>query len=209
MSQSIKRIRTPQRTKRRYLLVAGSLAIGSGLAAWLTLNVSAKTHEYLVAASSLASGAPINASSFVVQSLSLGDSGSLYLQPSDFKSSGYLLQSVQQGQLVAKSEVSTAIIDARQPVVVTSTMSLPTALSAGDSVDVWTSSLNAKNKFDPPSQVVLNAEVTEVRQPSGVFGDQRPEVQLLVPVAAVSPILAAIADKDAISLVLKRNLGHD
>jgi hypothetical protein len=57
--------------------------------------------------------------------------------------------------------------------------------------------------------LVLDAEIVEVTEVSGVMGDAQPEVQVLVPVESVSPILDAVASKDALSMILKRNLGND
>ena len=57
--------------------------------------------------------------------------------------------------------------------------------------------------------LVLDAEIVDVAQASGVMADQQPRVQVLVPVESVSPILDAVASKDALSMILKRNLGND
>jgi hypothetical protein len=56
---------------------------------------------------------------------------------------------------------------------------------------------------------VLDAEIVDIAKPTGVMADSQPEVQVLVPVESVSPILDAVASKDAISMILKRNLGND
>jgi hypothetical protein len=57
--------------------------------------------------------------------------------------------------------------------------------------------------------LVLDAEIVDVAEASGVMADQQPRVQVLVPVESVSPILDAVASKDALSMILKRNLGND
>jgi hypothetical protein len=57
--------------------------------------------------------------------------------------------------------------------------------------------------------LVLDAEIVDVAEASGVMADEQPRVQVLVPVESVSPILDAVASKDALSMILKRNLGND
>jgi hypothetical protein len=56
---------------------------------------------------------------------------------------------------------------------------------------------------------VLDAEIVDITTATGVMADQQPQVQVLVPVESVSPILDAVASKHALSLILKRNLGND
>jgi hypothetical protein len=57
--------------------------------------------------------------------------------------------------------------------------------------------------------LVLDAEIVDIAEAKGVMSDQQPQVQVLVPVESVSPILDAVASKDALSMILKRNLGND
>jgi hypothetical protein len=63
--------------------------------------------------------------------------------------------------------------------------------------------------YADPLTLVLDAEIVDITTETGVMANQQPQVQVLVPVDAVSSILDAVASKDAISLVLKRNLGND
>jgi hypothetical protein len=113
------------------------------------------------------------------------------------------------GQLVALGSVASAIIDARQPVVITSTMPLPRGVGVGDFVDIWVSESQEGGRFAEPLTLVLDAEIVDITTATGVMADQQPQVQVLVPVESVSPILDAVASKHALSLILKRNLGND
>jgi hypothetical protein len=88
-------------------------------------------------------------------------------------------------------------------------MPLPQGAGVGDFVDIWVSKAGEGGSFAAPMTLVLDAEIVEVTEVSGVMGDAQPEVQVLVPVESVSPILDAVASKDALSMILKRNLGND
>jgi uncharacterized protein YidB (DUF937 family) len=141
--------------------------------------------------------------------LNLGESSRLYLKPGDLDEGNYLLNTMAVGQLVSLGSVASAIIDARQPVVITSTMPMPQKVGVGDFVDIWVSEQQEGGVFAPPRTLVLDAEIVDIAKPTGVMADSQPEVQVLVPVESVSPILDAVASKDAISMILKRNLGND
>jgi hypothetical protein len=209
MAEKLKRLRAPQKLRRRNLFIGLTLVVTSVGGVWAAINLNNHTSQYLVAASDFASGTELLTGATRDVELNLGDSAALYLKPGDLPPGSYLLFSAAKGQLIPRSSIATRIIDAREPVVITSIMPLPTGLKPGDAVDIWTSALTDKNLFAPPVALVLDAEVTAVRQPSGMFANAQPEVQVLVPAESVPPILDAIASKDAVSLVLKRNLGND
>ena len=69
--------------------------------------------------------------------------------------------------------------------------------------------LEEGGKFAEPVQLVLNAEVAEITESSGMLAEQSPRVQVLVPVESVAAILDAVASKDALSLVLQRSLENE
>jgi hypothetical protein len=209
MSEKTRRLRMPQKKYRRNLII-GLFIIGSSIAGvWFVIETNNKTEAYLVAAKPASSGSMVTAGSFRVERLNLAGSGDLYLRPGDVPVGSYLLNTFDAGQLVPKGSVATSIIDARQPVIISSVMPVPQSLKVGDFVDIWVSLATENNKFAPAVMLVRDAEVTDVIESNGVVSGGAPNVQLLVPVASVAPILDSIASKGALSLVLKRNLGND
>ena len=191
-------------------MILGLLLIAiSVVGVWLVIEANNRTEEFLVAAKPASSGSVITEGSFRVVRMNLGDSARLYLRPGDLEPGNYLLNTMEVGQLVALGSVASAIIDARQPVVITSTMPLPRGVGVGDFVDIWVSEAQEGGSFAAPMTLVLDAEIVDVAESSGVMADQQPRVQVLVPVESVSPILDAVASKDALSMILKRNLGND
>jgi hypothetical protein len=151
----------------------------------------------------------ITEQSFKVARMNLGQARDLYLQPGDLEPGNYLLNTMAEGQLVALGSVASAIIDARQPVVITSSMPMPDSTKVGDFVDIWVSETQANGTFLPPVTLVLDAEIVDIVSETGVMAEGQQRVQVLVPVESVSPILQAIASKSPLSMVLKRNLGND
>jgi hypothetical protein len=199
-----------QHNKSRRNMILGLLLIAvSVVGVWLVIEANNRTEEFLVAAKPASSGSIITESSFRVVRMNLGESARLYLRPGDSEPGNYLLNTMEVGQLVALGSVASAIIDARQPVVITSTMPLPRGVGVGDFVDIWVSEAQEGGSFAAPMTLVLDAEIVDVAEASGVMADQQPRVQVLVPVESVSPILDAVASKDALSMILKRNLGND
>ena len=204
-----KRLRSARRGNLRKIII-GSLLIASSIAGvWLTLEANSRTEEFLVAANATSGGAVVSDSDFRVANLNLADSANIYLRPGDVPAGSYLLYSADAGQLVPKTWVASAIIDQREPVVISSTMPLPSTVKVGDLVNIWVSKKQDAGKYLAPVQLVLNAEIAELTEATGMLADQAPRVQVLVPVESVGPILDAIASKDALSLVLQRNLSNE
>lgn len=204
-----KRLGAQKIASRRNLFLGMLLITISMVGVWWVIEANNATEEFLVAAKPAASGSIITESSFRVARMNLGESSRLYLKPGDLEPGNYLLNTMAVGQLVALGSVASAIIDARQPVVITSTMPLPQGVGVGDFVDIWVSESLAGGSFAAPMTLVLDAEIVDIAQATGVMADQQPQIQVLVPVESVSPILDAVASKDAISMILKRNLGND
>lgn len=205
----MKRLGAQRSASRRNLIVGMLLITISMIGVWLVIEANNRTEEFLVAAQPAASGSVITESSFRVVRMNLGESSRLYLKPGDLDEGNYLLNTMAVGQLVALGSVASAIIDARQPVVITSTMPMPQKVGVGDFVDIWVSELQEGGVFASPRTLVLDAEIVDIAKSTGVMADAQPQVQVLVPVESVSPILDAVASKDAISMILKRNLGND
>ncbi len=204
-----KRSRNPRDSGRRKVLIGSLLVALSAAGVWLTIETNNQTQEFLVAARATSGGSVLAPGDLKVTRMNLSDSSNLYLRPGEVPSGGYLLYSAEPGQLVPKSWVASAVIDEREPVVISSTMPLPSQLKVGDLVDIWVSKKQEGGKFAEPVQLVLNAEVAEITESSGMLAEQSPRVQVLVPVESVVAILDAVASKDALSLVLQRSLENE
>ena len=197
----LKAIRRPGQTK--YVTLAIALISLSITGVWLTIEANDQTAEYLVAAVALPAGSPVGDASVGKVSANLGTSAANYILEGQLPKGAYLLGPVVAGQLITKSQLASAVLDSRSPVVIESKMPIAAGIKPGSSVDVWVSKRLENNAFATPVAIVLAAEVAQVIEPSGMFASAVPSVELWVPSAAVSPILAAISSQDSISLVLR------
>lgn len=200
-TMTLKAIRRPGRTK--YVTLAIALISLSITGVWLTIEANDQTAEYLVASVALPAGSPVGDASLGKISANLGNSAANYVLDGQLPKGAYLLGPVVAGQLITKSQLASAVLDSRSPVVIESKMPIAAGIKPGSSVDVWVSKRLENNAFAAPVAIVLAAEVAQVIEPSGMFASAVPSVELWVPSAAVSPILAAIASQDSISLVLR------
>jgi hypothetical protein len=204
-----KRLKSPNAASRRKLILGLVLVLLSAAGVWFTIDANNHTEEFLVAAKPVSGGSFLDVGSFKIARLNLSDTRDLYLQPGDLSAGNYIMFGAAAGQLIPKAWISSALIDARDPVVITSTMPLPSSVQVGDLVDVWVSKKTGSNEFAPPVQLALDAEIAEITESTGMLSEQGQKVQVLVPTDSVVSILDAIASKDALSLVLQRNLGND
>jgi hypothetical protein len=199
----LKPSRRSSSARAKYAAFAIALISLSITGVWLTIESNDQTAEYLVAAAALPAGSPVGEASVAKISANLGPSAANYVLEGQLPKGAYLLGPVVAGQLITKSQLASAVLDSRSPVVIESKMPIAAGIKPGSSVDVWVSKRLENNDFAAPVAIVLAAEVAQVIEPSGMFASAVPSVELWVPSAAVSPILAAISSQDSISLVLR------
>lgn len=204
----IKKLKSPQRAKTRNLALALTLLVISVLAVNFVIASNNQTQEYLIASRDLPAGSPISNTDAVSANVNLGKSASQYLRPSEMPNGGYLLGPIRTGQLIPRSMLASAVIDERVPIVVSSSMGLATGLVSGASVDVWVTPVLDGKANGEPYALVLGAEVSSLLEKKEMFSNQNPDVELWVPVDAVGPVLAAVAQGAKISLVLRPTLAE-
>ena len=189
---------------RSKLLLAVALGVFAFAGVWYTVESNNQTDEYLVSSVALPAGSPVSAEKVSVIRVNLGGSAAQYLKKDELPPGSYLLGPIAPGQLITKTMLASAVLDSRAPVVINSKMPLSSDIKPGSSVDLWVSNRLENNTFAPPHGLVFGAEVSNVTEPSGMFADASPSVELWVPIDAVAPILSAIASEDALSLVMRQ-----
>lgn len=186
--------------------MALALLIFSALGVNFVIASNNHTQEYLVAGHDLPAGSKLSNTDAASAQVNLGQSASQYLKPNELPNGGYLLGPIRAGQLIPRSMLASAVIDERVPIVVSSSMGLATGLVSGASVDVWVTPVTDGKTAGEPYALVLGAEVSNLLDKKEMFANQNPDVELWVPVDAVGPVLAAIAQDAQISLVLRPTL---
>jgi hypothetical protein len=201
-----RKLKTPHSLKIKNLVFAILLFAGAAVGINYVIQANNQTSEYLVASRDLPAGSTFSLDDSVPAAFNLGLSADQYLKEGDLPQGGYLLGPVRAGQLIPRSQVASAVIDERVPVVINSAMGLPVGLVPGASVDVWVSPLDENNVFQEPFVLVIGAEVSQLIESKEMFADQNPEVELWVPVEAVGPVLSSVTSGASISLILKPTL---
>ncbi|WP_264890362.1 hypothetical protein [Rhodoluna sp. KAS3] len=197
------RARKPSNHKIKLLAAAVAFALMAYGAIIWSQQAAGNTQQYLVAIKGLPAGAQVSSEDFTVVEYQLGSTGEHYLAPDQLSRGSYTLGPIRAGQLVAKSYLANAVIDARVPVVVTSAMGLPESMQPGSSADIWVTPQLADKSFGEPYLLVLAAEVARLAEPSAVFADAPPEVELWVPAEAVPAVLKAQSGGSELSLVMR------
>lgn len=202
----LKKLRSPRQSRIRTLILGLILVASSvGIIAF-TVAENNHTDEYLVAARDLPAGSPVSSADLKLAMVNLGTGSEYYLRKDELPGGSYVLGPLRAGQLVAKSVLASAIIDARVPVVVNSAMGLSSGVVAGASVDVWVTPAKQDNVVGEPYVLVLAAEVAKLLETNEMFAQEKSQVELWVPLEAVGPVLAAIANGDSVSLILRPTL---
>jgi hypothetical protein len=198
-----RKLKSPHVARRKTLVLAVGLVTLSVGGIWFAIEANNRTEEFLVSAGALPAGISIAESMLLPISANLGSSSDKYLRAGELPLGSYLLGPVVPGQLIIKSMLASAIIDARVPLVITSKMPLPTALKPGSSVDLWVSEKLENNTFAAPYALVLGAEVAKILETTGMFAEDVSPVELWVPTEAIAPVLDAVDAGDSISLILR------
>jgi Flp pilus assembly protein CpaB len=167
-----------------------------------------QTQQFLVASNDLPAGSQLGETEFTAVAANLGASAGNYLTVDQTPKATYLLGPIRAGQLIPRSLLSSRVIDERVPVVIDSTMGLPTGLVAGSSVDVWVAPAKQEDSIVEPFAIVVGAEVARLITNADMFAKPNPSVELWVPIDAVSPILSSIAAEASISLILRPTLAE-
>ncbi len=178
------------------------LVVASVAGVWFVVAASRQTAPVYAAAHTLTPGQRIADSDLQVVQAALGTTATVYLAPGAPLASGAVAtRTVRKGELVPRAAVGDAAATALTTVVVRSTVDVPASVAAGDAVEVWAAPLEEKGAYGEPRILVPDATVVSVSRDDSVIGSAGPALELVVPRADVSDVLAAMAGKAALSVV--------
>lgn len=179
------------------VLVAASIA-----GVWFVVSASRQTAPVYAAAHTLTPGERVEASDLEVVQAALGPTSGVYLAPDAALADGAVAtRTIRKGELVPRTAVGDAGSTALTTVVVRSTVDVPASLDAGSAVEVWAAPLEEKGAYGQPRILVPDATVVSVSRDDSVIGGAGASLELVVPRADVSDVLAALAGKAALSVV--------
>ena len=196
------KFRKPIRTKRNSLIVA-VIIIVTGVA---TINFSIKwlsgTTEYLVASEPVAAGTQLSDVPTALVSLNLGEAGDHYLSGKNSLDGLTLNHALEPGDLILKNDLAqTDPSNERLRVVVTAKNALPSGLVAGQFVDIWAAVNDGGGQFGRPNLIAKAVQVFAVPAGSALFADASGRLEISVFDSDIAPILSAVLNADAISVV--------
>lgn len=181
--------------------MAGSVALGSSLMA-----AAADAVPVYVATEPLVPGDPIDPDSLAIRQVRLAESLDHYLRadeglPGDL----VVVRAVSPGELVARSDVSSAGDLNVRPVGITPSGPLPTAVVEGSSVDLWFVPAPTDDDATSPGapyELAHDLTVAQVSAPTGGFAvGSRITVHVLVPVDDLADVLAAVVADGSVEVV--------
>ncbi|TFD48990.1 hypothetical protein E3T55_13225 [Cryobacterium frigoriphilum] len=180
------------------VLVVASVA---GVAA-IVVRAERTTAVY-AAAEALTVGDRIHAADLTRRDVRLDGAADLYLTPALLPAEGVLVtRTVVAGELVPASAVGSVKGELFTSLVVTLRGLLAQSVTAGSVVDVWAAVKSDSSRYAPPGILVSAATVVRVVEQNGILTTtDAPMVEILVPKNAVSTVLEAIANDDAVSIV--------
>lgn len=183
------------------LLVAGSVALG----AWAVSSADSSVDVYQ-ARVAMTPGDVVEADDLQVVQVRLDDVEAIYLVPgSDLVPGSVVTRTVAAGELVPLASLGSATdIDVR-PVQVPMSAAMQDVVGKGSVVDLWVAMPepgSAQGDLLPPELLVSDVAVRDVHASSSVFvGSDQVEIQVLVPEADLSAVLAAITADGVIQVV--------
>lgn len=182
------------------IALSGLTIAGSVVGAWLVIENSKITEEFLITKEDIASGSPLRVEDLERAPLALFSVGRQYLKPDQLPVGAYLTRAVSAGEAIPKAAVTTQFLDDWSNIVVTPAVELSSSITPGVSVTVWASPALDFQIFGEPVVAAVDAEVVEIREPTDNFAGARASVEVRVPRESIQTLLRAIANGDSIAL---------
>ena len=199
---SAARLRKPSWRDPR-LLLGILLVLGSVTAVVTLVQQADETTDVYAVHRDIAPGAPIRAQDLRPVPVRLGNTGDLYLPASEGVPENAVAGAVlKEGELVARSSLTTPDSLDRKPVGLRVEDPLPVRTEAGSRVDIWAAAPNGRNGFDEPRQLIEAAEISELSVTESALGANRStELLILVEDTDLPQLLAALSNQAKITVV--------
>lgn len=185
-------------------LLIGILLVLASVAGVVALVGNAeKTVPVYAAKEALVVGQKVDADSFKIVQVQLGEVDAKYLNPeAALAENAVAVRMVAEDELVPRSSIGHADALDRKPASVSVDEPLPKEVVVGSHVDVWVSLPDERNGFQAPVLMLPGAEVAALNEGSSSLGAGR-NVTLMVLVTDVQmpKFLGAVANKAKVSVV--------
>ncbi|WP_295012259.1 hypothetical protein [uncultured Microbacterium sp.] len=188
-------------TDLRFLIGLALIALAVA-GVWFVVGAARQTAPALQAVHTIVPGRPLTSADVRVVDVALGTVGAGYLTPATLEPGLIAARTITEGELVPTSAVAGADAGRTTVVVVQSTARIPSAVTTGSVVELWSAAPRTDAKgFAEPRVLVPEATVSTIEQDDGPLAAKGSSIELVVPRAQVGDVLAAIAAGAALSVV--------
>ncbi|MBX3068547.1 MAG: hypothetical protein IT191_00685 [Microbacteriaceae bacterium] len=183
------------------MLVGILIIIASIAGVFAVINFSDKSISILSTSKVLLPGDRIFEDDLVAVKVNLGSQTTNYLEAGSLPSDGLIVESkVSAGELIPKASVGLAASEKYATVVIEIEGQLPSAVTAGAVVDIWSSN-ESEDGYLPPEILVSNATVAKVIEGEGIISTKSEFVELLIPRDRIARLIEAKSNDSSISLI--------
>ena len=189
-------IRFGRRVPNWLLLVAGSSLIAGSLG---IAALSRPVPEFLVAASALKPGMPIQATDLRAVPLNLGETADRYLLATDLEPGVAVSRVVRQGEILARADLTFELDDELTSIRFIPKLKPSNQVQAGSQVSVW--KVVETETGQQVQQLVSRAEVLDLVYGEGLFAAEFPEVEIRISWEQSALLLQAVSAESDIYLL--------
>ncbi len=176
------------------------LVLASLTGVWLVVQQSTRTEAVWSATRTLLPGETIAEGDVEQTPVRMPQTRERYLEGSTDPVGLVVAAAVGEGEAVPRRAVGQAASADRAAVVIDVDGALPRAVRAGTLVDVWTAAPTQEG-FAPPEVLVDDAIVVGVLEDEGLLASAEAQLELLVPLDQTAPLLEAMSNEHALSVV--------
>lgn len=198
------RLRKPSWKDPR-LLVGLLLVLASVAAVTALVGNADQTTDVYAARVEIPIGGEVTSGDLTIVAVRLADLQSAYFRVADGVPENLMATTLlRAGELVPQASLGTADALDRKPIGLTIDDPLPTGTSAGSRVDVWVSLEDEDGTFEPPTQLLEAAEISELRVSESALGGGSGStlVHVLVGDEQLPELLDALLNEARIAIVL-------
>lgn len=200
MDPVARRAHAPWRDLR--LVLGLLLVIASISAVWFIVTTSRTTSPVLQATRTILVGEVLSSADLRAVEVGLGSLAGEYLAQGELAPGTIALRTITAGELLPRSATGAASDAATTTVVIDSAVGVSESVSPGTRVEVWSAAPDEDRRgFEPPVVLVRSATVAAVVAPSGLISQGQTKIELIVDRAEVGPVLTALTDGSALSIV--------
>lgn len=197
----------PSRARRRAIwsdarfLLGIALVVASIAGVWFVVTSARQTTPAIAVTRTIAPGETVTAEDVRVVEVALGQVDGVYATQADLADGVVATRTISSGELLPTAAIGSADDTRTTSVVLRSAVDVPSSVTAGTVVEVWSAPVVERGVYDVPRILVADATVVAVTRDDAVMGGGAAALEVVIARSQVSDVLAAIAGESALSVV--------